>query len=291
MPRVRLLLGLGAAAGAIGFVTLLWLGAALAAPAPATIGSAPLDLGCEPVRIPSDSGSRLAGWLVPGARGGGAVLLLHSLRSNRREMIERARFLREAGYASLLFDFQAHGESPGERITFGYLESRDAHAALDYLRSRLPSERIGAIGVSQGAAAALVGRSPLEVDALVLEAVYPDLEQAVANRIAIRLGPLGRHLAPLLLWQVEPRLGFDPERLAPSSRIASLPAALLLIAGTEDRRTRLSESRLLFESASEPKEFWPVAGAAHVDFHRFAPDAYERRVLGFFGRNLRGSSS
>ena len=235
--------------------------------------------------------SRLAGWLVPGARGGGAVLLLHSLRSNRRQMIERARFLREAGYASLLFDFQAHGESPGERITFGYLESRDAHAALDYLRSRLPSERIGAIGVSQGAAAALVGRSPLEVDALVLEAVYPDLEQAVANRIAIRLGPLGRHLAPLLLWQVEPRLGFDPERLAPSSRIASLPAALLLIAGTEDRRTRLSESRLLFESASEPKEFWPVAGAAHVDFHRFAPDAYERRVLGFFGRNLRGSSS
>lgn len=291
MTRLRLLLLLGVAGGAGGFVTLLLLGAALSAPAPALIGAAPPDLDCEPVRIPSDSGSRLAGWLVPGARGGGAVLLLHSVRSNRRQMIERARFLREAGYASLLFDFQAHGESPGERITFGHLESRDAHAALDYLRSRLPSERIGAIGVSQGAAAALVGRAPLEVDALVLEAVYPDLAHAVANRIEIRLGPLGRHLAPLLLVQVGPRLGFDPERLAPASGIASLDTALLLIAGTDDRHTRLSESRLLFESAPEPKEFWPVDGAAHVDFHRFAPAAYERRVLGFFERFLRGGSA
>ena len=291
MSRVRLLLLLGAAAGAIGFATLLILGATLAAPARARIGPAPPDLGCVPVRIPSDSGSRLSGWLVPGAPGGGAVLLLHSVRSNRREMIERARFLRDAGYASLLFDFQAHGESPGERITFGFLESRDARAALEYLRSRLPSERIGAIGVSQGAAAALVGRVPLAVDALVLEAVYPDLEQAVANRIEIRLGPLGRHLAPLLLWQVEPRLGFDPGRLAPQSGIASLRAPLLLIAGSEDRHTRLPESRRLFDRAPEPKEFWAVRGAAHQNFHRFAPAAYERRVLGFFDRYLRGGST
>ena len=166
-----------------------------------------------------------------------------------------------------------------------------AHAALDYLRSRLPAERIGAIGVSQGAAAALVGRAPLAVDALVLEAPYGDLEQAVANRIEIRLGPLGRHLAPLLLWQVQLRLGFDPGRLAPQASIASLHAPLLLIAGTEDHHTRISQSEALFDRAPEPKEFWSVPGAAHQNLHRFAPDVYERRVLDFFGRYLRGRSA
>ena len=43
----------------------------------------------------------------------------------------------------LLFDFQAHGESTGEHITFGYLE-RDAQAAIDFLR-RAPDEKVGVL--------------------------------------------------------------------------------------------------------------------------------------------------
>ena len=81
----------------------------------------------------------------------------------------------------LLFDFRAHGESTGDRITFGALESVDARAALDFLRTELPAERIGAIGVSLGGAAALLGREPLPVDALVLEAVYPAIDVAIVG--------------------------------------------------------------------------------------------------------------
>lgn len=58
-------------------------------------------------------------------------------------MLDRARFLSAAGFAVLLFDFQAHGESPGEHITFGYLESRDAQAAVEFLRTQAQVERIG----------------------------------------------------------------------------------------------------------------------------------------------------
>jgi pimeloyl-ACP methyl ester carboxylesterase len=71
------------------------------------------------------------------------------------------------GFAVLLFDFQAHGESPGRRITFGHLEAMDAAAALDFLEQRLPRERVGAIGASLGGAAAVLADPPLRVDALV----------------------------------------------------------------------------------------------------------------------------
>jgi fermentation-respiration switch protein FrsA (DUF1100 family) len=188
----------------------------------------------------------------------------------------------------LLFDAQAQGESPGDRITFGYLESLDARAAVAFLRARLPSERIGFLGVSQGGAAALIG-APLQVQALVLEAVYPTLREAVVDRIRIRLGPLAPFLAPLLLLQVEPRLGVDPDVVTPIEGIRHVRAPLLLIAGERDRHTLLSESQRLFSAAPEPKTLWIVPGAAHVDFHRFDRLEYERLVLEFLNRALQAA--
>ena len=202
-------------------------------------------------------------------------------------MVDRAAFLRQAGYSLLLFDAQAHGESPGEQITFGYLESLDARAAVSFLEAQVPTERIGYLGVSQGGAAALIGIAPLSVQALIIEAVYPTLREAVVDRIRIRLGPLAPLLAPLLLVQVQLRLGVDPASLAPIEGIRQIRAPLLLIAGERDMHTRLSESERLFEAAPQPKTLWVVPGAAHVNFHRFNPVQYERRVLEFLARTLR----
>jgi predicted alpha/beta hydrolase len=95
---------------------------------------------------------------------------------------------------------QGHGETTGKYITFGYRESRDVHAALSYLKSRLPGKPIGVIGVSLGGAATLLGKEPIQTDAVILEAVYSSIERAIENRLAIRLGEFGRFLAPLLLW-------------------------------------------------------------------------------------------
>lgn len=202
-------------------------------------------------------------------------------------MLGRAEFLHAAGYSVLLFDAQAHGESPGERITFGHLEARDARAAVDFLRSERPGEAIAYLGVSQGGAAALLGDAPLPVQALVLEAVYPTLAEAVTNRIAIRLGPLAPWLSPLLLLQLELRLGVPATAFAPIDGMPAIRAPLLLLAGDRDRHTPLEESRRLFDAAPEPKTLWILRGAAHQDFHRFDPAAYERRVLAFFDRSLR----
>jgi fermentation-respiration switch protein FrsA (DUF1100 family) len=274
------------AAIAAGLAAAWALGSALTAPALRTVGPPPGELGATALSFASGSGSELRGWLVRGEPGRGAVVLAHSVRSSRLEMVGRAEFLRRAGYSALLFDAQAHGESPGERITLGVRESHDARAAVDFLRAALPGERIGYIGVSQGGAAALLGGEPLGVDALVLEAVYPTLREAVIARIRIRLGPLAPLLAPLLLAQVQLRLGVDPDAVAPIEGVRRVHAPLLLIAGERDRHTPLAESRRLFDAAPEPKQLWVVPGAAHQDFHGLAREEYERRVLDFLARAL-----
>ena len=211
---------------------------------------------------------------------------MHGVRANRLSMLDRARFLSQAGYSVLLFDFQAHGESTGEHITFGYLEGMDAQAAVNFLRSKAPDEKIGVIGVSLGGAAALLASPPLDVNVMVLEMVYPTIDEAISNRLTMRLGGWARSLTPLLSWQFKPRLGIDADLLRPIDHIGKISAPKLLIVAAEDQHTTLDESRRMFEAASEPKELWVVNGAKHVDLYPVAKKEYEQHVLGFFGKYL-----
>ncbi len=48
-----------------------------------------------------------------------------------------------------------------------------------------------------------------------------------------------------------------------------------------DRHASLGEMKRIYATANEPKELWVIPEAPHADFHRFAPEEYERRVLGF----------
>ncbi len=276
-------LALLAASGAI-----YHAGSLLARPASRFVGEAPGHLPLAEVRFRSGSGSELRGWFARGEPGRGGVVLLHGLRADRRSMLRRAAFLDEAGYSVLLFDFQAHGESDGERITFGALEALDAQAAVRFLRRRLPGEPLGAIGTSLGGAACLVGAEPLGLDALVLEAVYADVREAIRNRLRLRLGPLGSWLEPLLTVQMKARMGIDPDALRPIDAVSRLRSPALFVAGEVDRRTTPAEVEKLFEAAPHPKAMWTVRGAAHVDFHRHAGKRYEAVILDFLRGHMGG---
>ena len=266
---------------------MIAVGLRLSDPARAVIGPPPASLaGAVTAAIPSASGSTLAAWWLPGDPGGGAVVLLHGVRSNRLGLVQRAAVLHAHGFGVLLFDFQAHGESAGQRITFGHLEALDAEAAVAFVRRQAPAERVGAVGLSLGGAATLLGPKPLPVDALVLESVYPDILTALSDRLRAAFGPAaGAIITPVLVpafaLLLPPLTGIRPADLRPIDRIGSVTAPVLVASGTADRYTLLPEAEALFARAPEPKQFWAVPGAGHVDLERFDPAAYWAVVLPF----------
>jgi len=268
-------------------VILVWnIGSVLVAPSNCPIGNPPANLPVQPVEFSSASGATLHGWLVAGQPGKGVVVLMHGVHANRLALVTRAQLLSHAGYSILLFDFQGHGESTGTNITFGFLESRDATAAVSFVREKFPGEKIGVIGVSLGAASTLLAEPPLPVNALVLESSYPTIYQAVEDRLAIRFGFLGKLATPLLTCQLKPRLGIGLDYLKPIEHARKISTPKFFIAGTADRDTTLPESQTLFDAAAEPKQLWLVEGAAHVDMLSFAKAEYEKRVLDFLATNL-----
>ncbi|MGD8957729.1 MAG: alpha/beta fold hydrolase [Chromatiaceae bacterium] len=283
MPILLLLVFVSVIAGS---AALFAIGGTLAEPQLRAVQGPPEDLPLKALRIPRADGGSVAAWFADGDIYQGGIVLVHGIRSDRRQMLDRARFLFTAGYSVLLIDLQAHGETYGEQITFGYRESLDVKAAVDYLNARLSGRPVGVIGTSLGGAAALLGESPVDADAVVLEGVYSSIDRAVGNRLAIRFGEIGHWLAPFFVWQVKPRLGIHPRKLAPIAAIHRLDAPVMIIAGTDDRRTRLDESKGLYLRAKSPKRLWLINGARHEDFHRHSPADYERQVLEFLDRHL-----
>jgi pimeloyl-ACP methyl ester carboxylesterase len=285
---IRLVVGLAVIVVVV--IAVTWVaGADLTEPSnrDITIGRPPLDLEASNITFASGSGSLIHGWLSPGKPGQGAVILLHGLRGDRRDMVSRAEFLRARGYSVLLFDFQGHGESRGSRITFGDLESRDVTAAIQYVHHKLPGEQVGVIGVSLGAAAFVLAEERPAVAAVVLEQMYPTIQQAVAGRARQYVGPLGPVLAPLLMVQVQARLEIPANRLRPIDRMGQIGAPVLIVNGTRDRYASIEDARALFAASSNPKELWAVEGAGHVNLHAFAKAQYEQGVGDFLGRYMR----
>lgn len=283
MCPLRMTIGIGLAA-CIACAGAIWLvGSTLVAskqhsmPAPGP--------GMRSVSLAVEGRGRVSGWLLEGD-GKGAVLLLHGIRADRRQMLARARFLRDAGYSALLVDLPGHGASPAPAITFGLKEADAVKAALDYLRRRYPAQRLGLIGVSLGAASYVLCAACPRLDAMVLESMYPTIEEAVEDRLRMRVGFLAPPLSKLLLWQLPLRLDIQPEQLRPIERMQALGGPLLIAAGDADRHTTIAETRRIYAAAGRDKTLWEVRGAAHVDLHAFAPAEYERRIKAFLAQHL-----
>ena len=244
---------------AFALAVLLTLGAVavagefLSRPAKRSIGAPPPELPAVSVRIPVTPNGFVAEWFAQGNVGTGAVLLLHGVRSDRTQMLGRALALQSAGYSVLLIDLPAHGESTGDRITFGVREGAGVEAALAYLRRELPTDCVGVIGVSLGAASLVLSHPSRAPDAVVLESMYPTISEAVQDRLEMRLGAWGARLAPLLLWQLPLRVGVPEEQLRPVEQLPKLRAPILIASGTNDLHTTWPETERIFAAAATPR--------------------------------------
>lgn len=271
-----------------GLLTSWFVAGALVAASPRHLGKPPRDLNAVSFSIESDSGSLIAGWHTEPVDCDGVVILVHGIRGSRLTMLERARLLHASRFATVMIDLQAHGESTGDSITIGHLEKHDVRAAVEYARRKHPSQPIGLVGVSLGGAAAVLA-SPLDIDALVIESVYPDVDAAIHNRVSARLGPVAAIPSELLLVQLGPRLGISRSELRPIDQISKVDCPVLVASGTADLHTTVSETRAIFNAARQPKELHLFDGAGHVDLLRFEPVEYRDQIIGFLNRHLRAN--
>ncbi len=246
---------------------------------------AELGLAYEDVRFTTDDGVTLSGWFVPAGRATcSAVIVLHGFTGHR--LNELAAFVPwlQPRYNVLQFDFRGHGVSGSGSITLGSRERRDVSAAVRFLEGRGLGP-LALMGLSMGAAVAILAAPDLPVAAVVADAAFAELRNPVANRMRAE----GYPLAGLASWiiVVAASLRARARLLSPIDRVARIaPRGLLIIAPREDRLIDYTQSLRLYDAARQPKELFVVPGAEHAMARWVAGREYERRVLSFLEQHL-----
>ncbi|MES2986728.1 MAG: alpha/beta fold hydrolase [Pseudomonadota bacterium] len=246
------------------------------------------------IALRTADGLRLTATYRPGAKPDSpGVLLLHGVDASRAATAANAEWLAAQGYATLAIDFRGHGQSDITPRSFGLREALDARAAFDWLKHQQNGAKVAIIGISLGGAARLIGEDgPVPADALILQAVYPDIRHAIRNRIAARLTNVPAYLLePLLSYQSRIRLGVSPERLSPLAALPRYKGPVLVIGGMEDRSTPPDESRALFAAATAPRSLWLVPHGDHAEISDLKHDVYRAHVLAFLRQVMPAGSS
>jgi pimeloyl-ACP methyl ester carboxylesterase len=245
-------------------------------------------------------GTDARGWLIRGADGAPAVVLLHGYGADRSWLLNLAVKLNETTNFTVLWpDLRGHGENPPVNWTlFGGVEGDDVAAAIDYLRTLKTPQgkpqigpRMGVYGIGLGSYAALeAARRIPEIRALALDSVPASPEDLVRAATNTRMGMNSVILQRLALTGIRV-YGFGKFQRTPSCELArSLrDVRVLLLAGAETDAWRHSSLDLVpcLNSAAEVKKDLSLTGANLPSSTGEQEETYDRPVIEFFDKTLR----
>ncbi len=244
----------------------------------------------QPTSYESRTGARIAASFFPGPTRA-TIVLSHGYGDNQVQMLPYADFLVRNGFSALVYDMRNRGHSGGDAVTLGALEAADLTSAVDYLTARpdVDRNRIGALGVSLGAAATILAAAgDPRIKAVVDDSGFSDAPAVIRSSFEHFIGLPPFPFAPVTAFLAGLRTGIDVNRIRPVDAVARIgPRPLLVIHCMEDRVVPPENSDRNFRAAREPKQFWRIPTGGHIDGLNVARAEYEQRVSGFFRDSLR----
>lgn len=251
---------------------------------------------------PTRDGRNARGWLLKGAEGAPAVVLLHRYGGDRSWLFNLGVKINETTNFTILWpDLRGHGENPPIKwSSLGAREGQDLAAAFQYLltlksenQKQLVRESFGVYGVELGAYSALkaIGEE-VPINVMVLDSVVssPDelLNTAVASCVGIDnslVQSLSRFAMKMYL------LGAYDDNSACYFAGSADKQRVLLLSGSDAGQLRASTAALQScfrgQANVETRTDLPLSGYSLPSTTGEQGEAYDRVVIEFFARNLR----
>lgn len=259
----------------------------------------------ETISLQATDGVPLKAWWLPAEGTPRAnVIIAHGIDHTRQVMLGRAAFLVQAGYNALALDLRCHGESGGEFVSPGLVETRDLLGAIQYVRSRGERGPIVLLGVSLGAEASLLtAAESKDVAAVVSDGAFAsgiDVLRNVKDYYArdhsrgffewhffsIASFPGLVHSVVLFYYlRTGVYLGSDFVSVLPVASRITCP--VLLISGERDWIVPTENARKILAALPGAKNrLVTIPSAGHDSTFSNAPAQYKEAVLSFLDSNI-----
>ena len=242
-----------------------------------------MGLVCEEVELRTEDGFRLTAWWMPNGKPARApVVILHGLGASKAHMIDYILFAQEQGNPTLAIDFRGHGESDPSLTSIGFYESRDAIAAMQFVREKGAGDPV-LWGTSMGAVSALLAAArDGSAAGIIADAPFDTYRNTVLHHAKLFYGLSEFPLITLAMPMIESRARFRVDEVDCLRAAEQIQAPMLVLAGEEDVRMPPAMVRSIYERAAGPKEFWVIPGEGHEN--RGFGQEFREKVAGFLSR-------
>ena len=190
------------------------------------------------------------------------------------------------GYAMLLPDARAHGESEGEYIGFGCLDRKDALVWIDWVIQELGEDvEIVLHGTSMGGATVLMAsglKLPVQVKGIVSDCAFTSPKE-VFTHVLHNMYHLPAFPAIPGADILNKRLaGYGMDECNAKREVAKAKVPILFIHGTKDTFVPYRMCNEIYECCASPKKMFIVEGASHAESYYKDTEGYEKALDEFF---------
>ena len=256
-------------------------------------GEAFLDaLPSEQVQIFAQDGTPLHAVFYPSQRSeqGKVVLAIHGHKTDGKTNFSVfAKFFYQMGYALLIPDNRAHGNSGGKVIGFGWLDHKDCLLWMQYLRQRMGEPcKILLHGVSMGAATVLMaaGERPEKLQGVIADCGFTSALEEFRHVLheyyhlpAIPFLPIASAICKL-------RAGYTFAQCSAREQLKKARVPILFIHGQRDRFVPTWMSEEMYRGYAGPKQLFLAPTADHATAYFLHQQEYEAAVRSFLARFL-----
>lgn len=247
-------------------------------------------------------GSQARGWLLRGAEGKPAIILLHRFGADRSWLLNLGVKLNEITDATVLMpDLRGHGETPLVKTSglSGY-EADDTLSALEYLKTLktenntvLVGNSFGIYGVELGALAGLsASAKEPNVKAIAIDSIPLDSDDLLANIISRKYPFASSVTAKIAQLGTYPYFysgGYSREKMCEVAKMVSNRKVIALsgndIPQMQNSATKVAECFTNPANIEKKLDLMP-SGFNIINASIEQSEIYDQRVIDFFKKSL-----
>ncbi|MCD8149789.1 MAG: alpha/beta hydrolase [Clostridiales bacterium] len=236
----------------------------------------------EDVYIESDDGLKLHGTWFP-QTGKKAVICFHGYTSKgMSDYIGLSGYYLKHGYAMLLVDERAHGESEGKYIGFGCLDRYDALEWIRWVTDKAGEDvQILLHGTSMGASTVLMTSGlhlPEQVKGIVSDCAFTSPKYVFTHVLHSMYHLPAFPMIPISDAVNQRKAGYGLDECNAAREVKKARVPILFIHGDADTFVPCSMCDEIYENCAPPKMKLIIEGAAHAESYYKDPAAYEKAL-------------